>query len=211
MNRRRLLSAVETQSFISVSHPVFALSTLRFSHKATAVVTIVDMDQVIFPLAPGVTHPFSLEGGEAAPTAPTLPDISKLPQDEIAEAVLAIAKSEAPSSPSTTPSSQQHPDESAAAAYGPWSLLSPGQAKIRKRARVVPNTVTPQLRSAPAPSQHKRRPATHKHGRGAGKGRDLHPLSGEPHFADMHPSWQAIRRIGRRQAKAVKRDLTEEQ
>jgi len=49
----------------------------------------------------------------------------------------------------------------------------------------------------------------HVHGRGAGKGRGLHPLTGEPRFDDMHPSWQARRRASARQAKAVHRALRE--
>jgi hypothetical protein len=50
---------------------------------------------------------------------------------------------------------------------------------------------------------------THVHGRGAGKGRGLHPLTGEPRFDDMHPSWQAKRRASARQGKAVHRALRE--
>lgn len=45
------------------------------------------------------------------------------------------------------------------------------------------------------------------HGRGAGRGRDLHPYTGEPRFEDMHPSWQAKRRLAARQAKAVHKAL----
>ena len=171
------------------------------------------MDQVIFPLAPGVNHSFSLEGGEAAPTAPTLPDVSKLPTAEIDETVLSVAQAaDTTNSPSSTPSKADAPvTNTAAAAYGPWSLLSPGQARVRKRSRAPVHSVTPQLRTAPPAAQPKfpRRPPTHKHGRGAGKGRGLHPVSGEPHFVDMHPSWQAIRRANRRQHKAVKRDLSD--
>ena len=175
---------------------------------------VATMDQVIFPLAPGVTHPFSLEGGEAAPTAPTLPDISKLPTDEIAEAVLSIAHvSDNSSASSSTPmKSSSASSLPAAAAYGPWSLLSPGQARVRKRSRAPIQSVTPQLRNATAPAGPKfhRRPPTHKHGRGAGKGRGLHPVSGEPQFVDMHPSWQASRRQNRRQNKTAKRDLSDD-
>lgn len=45
------------------------------------------------------------------------------------------------------------------------------------------------------------------HGRGAGRGRELHPYTGEPRFEDMHPSWQAKRRLAARQAKAVHKSL----
>lgn len=46
----------------------------------------------------------------------------------------------------------------------------------------------------------------HSHGRGAGRDRGLNP-SGEPFFEDLHPSWQAKRRIARREAKIVCKKL----
>lgn len=46
----------------------------------------------------------------------------------------------------------------------------------------------------------------HPHGRGAGRGRGLGP-SGEPAFADLHPSWEAKRRTARREAKTVSKRL----
>ena len=47
------------------------------------------------------------------------------------------------------------------------------------------------------------------HGRGAGADRGL-DHHGEPKFVDMHPSWQAKRREGRRELKAVTRALRKE-
>eukprot|EP01138_Halocafeteria_seosinensis_P007112 gb/GECG01007273.1/.p1 GENE.gb/GECG01007273.1/~~gb/GECG01007273.1/.p1 ORF type:complete len:233 (+),score=34.14 gb/GECG01007273.1/:1-699(+) len=44
------------------------------------------------------------------------------------------------------------------------------------------------------------------HGRGAGKGRGLLPC-GEPHFEELHPSWQAKRRMKRRGQKLIEKDL----
>ena len=44
------------------------------------------------------------------------------------------------------------------------------------------------------------------HGRGAGRGRGL-DFRGEPHFVDMHASWQAARRQSRRAAKTTTRAL----
>ena len=44
------------------------------------------------------------------------------------------------------------------------------------------------------------------HGRGAGSGRGLGP-HGEPAFDDLHPSWQAKRRVARREAKTVSKKL----
>jgi hypothetical protein len=169
--------------------------------------------QVIFPLAPGVTHPFSLEGGQAAPTAPTLPDISGFDGEELAIAVVSVASAVSGSNPSPDTSSTVHsirPDATTgpAAAYGPWSLLSPRQAQGVKRARpAAPQNPAPH-KEKQVSVKHPRRPPGHKHGRGAGKGRGLHLVSGEPHFADMHPAWQAIRRTGRQQSKAVHRDLS---
>jgi hypothetical protein len=45
------------------------------------------------------------------------------------------------------------------------------------------------------------------HGRGAGKGRGLHPFTGEPKFEEKHPSWQAHTRAGNRQAKLITKAL----
>lgn len=43
-------------------------------------------------------------------------------------------------------------------------------------------------------------------GRGCGAGQDLGPR-GEPRFEDLPPSWQAVRRLKNRQAKAMHKDL----
>ena len=55
-------------------------------------------------------------------------------------------------------------------------------------------------RDAPAPSLPR--------GRGAGRGRGL-DHTGEPRFADMHPSWRESRRRTRRQSKLMTRGLRE--
>ena len=164
------------------------------------------MGAVIFPLAPGVTHPFSLEDGVAAPTLPSLPDLQAVQgvgSDAAAtlQAVASAAESELAQSP-----------PSAAAAFGPWSLFSPRRAKKRPRAvdtlqqgGVTPAAAARAQRQAAAAARR----VSHPHGRGAGKGRGLHPASGEPLFVDLHPSWQARRQIRGRQRKAVRRDLAQ--
>ena len=45
-----------------------------------------------------------------------------------------------------------------------------------------------------------------RRGRGCGRGRGL-THAGEPPFAELHPSWQAHRRLAARQGKAIRREL----
>jgi len=55
--------------------------------------------------------------------------------------------------------------------------------------------------SAPQPPRKRRGP-------GCGRGRGLTP-AGEPPFPEMHPSWQARRRVAARQGKVIRRELTD--
>jgi hypothetical protein len=81
--------------------------------------------------------------------------------------------------------------------------LPPARPAAATKPQAVPRLSASARAAAAAAAAYK---AAHPHGRGAGAGRGL-DHTGEPKFVDMHPSWQAKRRLQRQQTKTVSKAL----